>query len=227
MATLSGATPGTLSLWDSVQQRYPNAILTSGYRSPGYNQYIGGARNSAHTHGNAIDFVVPGMTSEQLSADIASNFEYGKLITYPGQRNVHLEPGSSGTNLLKSGGGYVLNTALGKGKDILQKGMDTIVDGLTGKNAAKVLQDKKVRAGLAVATGGTSEAVYQAADFFGIGDDGCGKLDFICKLRKWLEDKQFFTRFAMVILGIILFLMAFYLLGTGQVQRVISSTVKG
>lgn len=34
--------------------------VTSGYRSPGLNAAVGGASNSAHSHGAAADIVIPG-----------------------------------------------------------------------------------------------------------------------------------------------------------------------
>jgi hypothetical protein len=42
--------------------------VTSGFRDPAYNASVGGARNSQHTHGNAFDISVAGMSPEQRLA---------------------------------------------------------------------------------------------------------------------------------------------------------------
>ena len=42
--------------------------VTSGYRDPAYNASVGGARNSQHTHGNAFDISVAGMSPEERLA---------------------------------------------------------------------------------------------------------------------------------------------------------------
>lgn len=42
--------------------------VTSGYRDPATNARVGGARNSQHTHGNAFDISVAGMSPEQRLA---------------------------------------------------------------------------------------------------------------------------------------------------------------
>lgn len=47
-------------------------IITSGYRSHVVNKIVGGAQNSQHTKGQAVDIVVNGLTPAQLTDFIAA-----------------------------------------------------------------------------------------------------------------------------------------------------------
>ncbi|MGN0193258.1 MAG: D-Ala-D-Ala carboxypeptidase family metallohydrolase [Candidatus Gastranaerophilaceae bacterium] len=47
-------------------------IITSGYRSHEVNKLVGGAQNSQHTKGQAVDIVVKGLTPAQLTDFIAA-----------------------------------------------------------------------------------------------------------------------------------------------------------
>lgn len=40
--------------------------ISSGYRCPAYNRYVGGALNSQHLYGTAADVWIQGMTAEQI-----------------------------------------------------------------------------------------------------------------------------------------------------------------
>ena len=42
-------------------------IITSGYRCPEHNRNIGGAKNSQHMYGNAVDIKVKGYTPSQIA----------------------------------------------------------------------------------------------------------------------------------------------------------------
>lgn len=56
-------------------------IITSGYRNAQVNKLVGGKANSQHLKGQAADFVVQGMTPEQIIAKIkASGIEYDQII---------------------------------------------------------------------------------------------------------------------------------------------------
>lgn len=44
--------------------------ITSGYRTPSHNKKVGGAPNSWHTKGLAADFLVKGMTADQVRAKL-------------------------------------------------------------------------------------------------------------------------------------------------------------
>jgi len=41
-------------------------VVSSGYRDSSYNQVIGGARNSPHLHGKAVDILVSGKAAHKL-----------------------------------------------------------------------------------------------------------------------------------------------------------------
>lgn len=56
-------------------------IITSGYRCPLVNSLAGGKENSQHKQGQAIDFVISGMTPQQIINEIIkSKIEYDQLI---------------------------------------------------------------------------------------------------------------------------------------------------
>lgn len=54
--------------------------INSGYRSPAYNKKIGGASNSFHVKGMAVDVRVDGMTPSELAAVITALMIDGKII---------------------------------------------------------------------------------------------------------------------------------------------------
>lgn len=56
-------------------------IITSGYRSLEVNRIVGGATNSQHRTGQAVDFKISGMTPRQIVDFIKkSGIEYDQLI---------------------------------------------------------------------------------------------------------------------------------------------------
>jgi zinc D-Ala-D-Ala carboxypeptidase len=56
-------------------------LITSGYRSPFLNQYIGGAKTSQHVYGQAADLHTNKMTVEELYQLIKrSNLPYSQVI---------------------------------------------------------------------------------------------------------------------------------------------------
>lgn len=55
----------------------------------------------------------------------------------------------------------------------------------------------------------------------------CGSLDFVCKLRKWFKETDFFARFGLIIVAILLILGSLLLLARAQTGRVLSTITKG
>lgn len=62
-------------------------VITSGYRTPAWNQICGGAPHSYHLLGLAADIVVPSLSFKELEA-IARRYFNG-VIRYP--RHVHVD----------------------------------------------------------------------------------------------------------------------------------------
>lgn len=59
-------------------------IITSGYRNKDVNKLVGGAENSQHTKGQAVDFIIKDMSPYQIYMHILnSNIEYDQLILEP------------------------------------------------------------------------------------------------------------------------------------------------
>jgi len=64
--------------------------VTSGYRSPAVNRVVGGAPNSLHLRGRAVDIVVEGMMPAEVAALVRKlRLPVSELTEYPG-RNGHL-----------------------------------------------------------------------------------------------------------------------------------------
>mgnify|MGYP003650361957 CR=1 FL=1 len=53
--------------------------INSAYRSPEYNQKVGGAKNSQHLYGKAADIVVKNMNPDEVADAIEFLIEEGKL----------------------------------------------------------------------------------------------------------------------------------------------------
>lgn len=50
------------------------------------------------------------------------------------------------------------------------------------------------------------------ASLVGMGGDGCGTFDFVCKLQKWITESSFFKRLALATLALLLVLGGLYLM---------------
>lgn len=60
--------PSALAAWDSLVQKYGDLKVNSAYRSPEHNKRVGGAKHSQHTHGNAFDVDVSGVSRAERLA---------------------------------------------------------------------------------------------------------------------------------------------------------------
>ncbi|OGR00833.1 MAG: hypothetical protein A2511_01495 [Deltaproteobacteria bacterium RIFOXYD12_FULL_50_9] len=70
--------------------------IISGYRSPVYNQFLlshgrNVSKNSLHLHGLAIDFTIPGVSTDKV-AKAAKSFAVGGVGQYPAEF-VHIDSG--------------------------------------------------------------------------------------------------------------------------------------
>jgi hypothetical protein len=87
-------------IWEPLKRIDPGVKISSGFRSKEVNQRIGGALQSDHTEGRAIDIVPgPGQTPTDLAnAIIDNNLPFSKLIVEPSWVHVSL-PKEGETNV--------------------------------------------------------------------------------------------------------------------------------
>ena len=55
-------------------------IITSGYRCTALNKLVGGAANSQHTKGQAVDFIVPSKDLRAVFNYIVENLDFDQLL---------------------------------------------------------------------------------------------------------------------------------------------------
>lgn len=63
-----------------VHEYYGNVQISSFYRAPPLNKAVGGAINSQHMAGEAVDIEVPGVTNPDLAEWIAAHLPFDQLI---------------------------------------------------------------------------------------------------------------------------------------------------
>lgn len=71
-------------------------VITSGYRNPQINKLVGGAENSQHTKGQAVDFIIKDMSPYQIYMHILnSDIEYDQLILEPSWVHISYNKGKN------------------------------------------------------------------------------------------------------------------------------------
>lgn len=86
--------PELVNLLKEVEQHYGRpAIVTSGYRNPGHNRLVGGARHSLHTLCAAADIQIDGVSKWQLADYLRSLPGRGGVGTYCHTESVHIDIG--------------------------------------------------------------------------------------------------------------------------------------
>ncbi|MCR4267546.1 D-Ala-D-Ala carboxypeptidase family metallohydrolase [Nitratireductor sp. ZSWI3] len=86
--------PALVSVLKKIERHYGKQIIvTSGYRSPSYNQRVRGARNSLHMYCAAADIQIPGISKWELARYARSMAGRGGVGTYCHTNSVHVDVG--------------------------------------------------------------------------------------------------------------------------------------
>ena len=83
-------TPRLVTMLDQIQENFQrDVIITSGFRCDKRNKEVGGVKDSLHTEGQAVDFVVRGVSPAKV-VQYLSDFD-GGVGEY--ERHVHIDNG--------------------------------------------------------------------------------------------------------------------------------------
>ena len=86
--------PQLVKMLKSIEGHYGQSlVITSGYRSPGHNRKVRGAKNSLHMFCAAADFQVPGVSKWDLAKYLRSMPGRGGVGTYCNTESVHIDVG--------------------------------------------------------------------------------------------------------------------------------------
>lgn len=81
-----------LAMLDELRERFGQPLLvTSGYRSPGHNQRVGGAPDSQHLLGRAADLAPSNRDNLPLLRDLALELDFPGVGYYPARGFVHVD----------------------------------------------------------------------------------------------------------------------------------------
>jgi len=90
---IDGLSGRARSAYDRFLQSYGDIPLTSAYRDPAYNAKVGGAKGSAHVHGDAMDFSVRGLDEAQKAEVVNWWRQQGAtgIGYYPNSDSIHVD----------------------------------------------------------------------------------------------------------------------------------------
>ncbi|NCO21053.1 MAG: DUF882 domain-containing protein [Rhodobacterales bacterium] len=90
---LDKLSPRIGSAYQQFLEQYPSVPVTSAYRDPDYNAKVGGAKGSAHVHGDALDFSVRGLDEAQKAEIVDWWRQQGAtgLGYYPNSDSIHVD----------------------------------------------------------------------------------------------------------------------------------------
>lgn len=85
--------PRLVMVLQSIRDHFGAGVnITSGYRTPQYNQKVGGVENSQHCYGTAADITVNGVSVEKVAAYARKIMpDWGGVATYQKQGFVHVD----------------------------------------------------------------------------------------------------------------------------------------
>lgn len=79
----------TAEMVDKIRTQFPNAQINSFYRSPALNRKIGGAKNSQHVNGEAVDLDSPGDVHNLDIFLFCHDIVFDQLIMeYPNEKGI-------------------------------------------------------------------------------------------------------------------------------------------
>lgn len=97
---LKGCTKDILQIVSGLEAKYKDIVITSGYRTKEYNEEIGGAKDSQHVLGNAIDIIIKDVSPIKVASFIMYNYKNVKgfgINVYNGM--LHIDTRDSKTNV--------------------------------------------------------------------------------------------------------------------------------
>jgi hypothetical protein len=118
-----------------LKKEFPELRVTSGYRSPAYNRKVGGASDSQHTHGTAMDIGLKELPEQTRQAIIDRAVQLGAtgLGYYPNSQSAHID---MRTGTPRAWGGNKSRTSLGETPPWFQAAADRVMRGTGSTGAA-------------------------------------------------------------------------------------------